>query len=90
MTETTDGDDRDHRRHPPAATCLAAAQAIVDANSEPATDIGPTIALTGVPETKTVAWLECEQPSCAAITPGFEDATAALGWDLIVIPARQR
>jgi ribose transport system substrate-binding protein len=66
---------------------VAAAQAIVDANSEPATDIGPTIPLDGVPEAKTVAWLECEQPSCVAITPGFEDATAALGWDLIVIPA---
>ena len=66
---------------------LAAAQAAVDAASEPATDIGPTIPLDGVPEAKTVAWLECEQPSCVAITPGFEDATAALGWDLIVIPA---
>ena len=66
---------------------VAAAQTIVDENSTPATDIGPTIPLTGVPEPKTVGWLECEQPSCLAITPGFEDATAALGWDLVVIPA---
>ena len=80
MTETTDGESG-------GGDGVAAAQAIVDANSEPATDIGPTIPLDGVPEAKTVAWLECEQPSCAAITPGFEDATAALGWDLIVIPA---
>jgi ribose transport system substrate-binding protein len=78
-TETTDG--------AAGGDGLATAQAAVDANSEPATDIGPTVPLDGVPEAKTVAWLECEQPSCAAITPGFEDATAALGWELIVIPA---
>lgn len=78
-TEATDGES--------GGDGVAAAQAIVDANSEPATDIGPTIPLDGTPEKKTVGWLECEQPSCAAITPGFEDATAALGWDLVVIPA---
>lgn len=66
---------------------VEAAQAAADAASEPATEIGPTIPLDGVPEPKKVAWLECEQPSCAAITPGFKDATAALGWELIVIPA---
>ncbi len=69
-----------------AAAGLARAEAIVAENSKPAEDIGPTIPLTGVPEKKTVAWLECEQPSCVAITPGFRDATAALGWDLLVIP----
>jgi len=67
---------------------VAAAQAAVDAVSEPATDIGPTIPLDGVPEPKTVAWLECEQPACKTETVGFQDATAALGWDLIVIPAQ--
>jgi ribose transport system substrate-binding protein len=66
---------------------LATAQAAVDAAKTAPTKIGPTIPLTGKPEKKTVAWLECEQPSCAAITPGFEAATEALGWDLIVIPA---
>jgi ribose transport system substrate-binding protein len=70
-----------------AAAGLARAQAAVDAGSTEPENIGPTIALTAKPEKKTVAWLECEQPSCAAITPGFKDATAALGWDLIVIPA---
>ena len=80
MTESTDGGGG-------GGDGVAAAQAVVDEFSEPATDIGPTIPLDGTPEAKTVAWLECEQPSCAAITPGFEDATAALGWDLIVIPA---
>jgi ribose transport system substrate-binding protein len=79
MTETTDGAG--------GGDGVAAAQAIVDANSEPATDIGPTIPLDGVPEPKTVGWLECEQPSCAAITPGIEAAAAALGWDVVTIPA---
>lgn len=64
---------------------LAAAQAMVDANANPPSAIGPTIPLDSVPETKTVAWLECELPSCQDITPGFEEATALLGWNLEVI-----
>lgn len=67
---------------------LARAKAIVDAATLPPDKIGPTIPLKGKPPKKKVAWLECEQPSCAAITPGFKAATAALGWDLIVIPAK--
>jgi len=82
VTETADADAESS-----GGDGVAAAQAIVDANSEPATDIGPTIPLDGVPEPKKVGWLECEQPSCLAITPGFEAATAALGWELVVIPA---
>jgi ribose transport system substrate-binding protein len=66
---------------------LSRAQQIVADNSAPADKIGPTIPLTGVPPKKKVAWLECEQPSCVAETPGMRAATAALGWDLIVIPA---
>ena len=66
---------------------LARAQQIVADNSKPADKIGPTIPLTGVPPKKTVAWLECEQPSCVAETPGIREATEALGWDIIVIPA---
>jgi ribose transport system substrate-binding protein len=65
---------------------VAAAQVIVDANTEPATDIGPTIPLDSVPEAKTIGWLECEQPSCLAITPGVVDAAAALGWEVVTIP----
>jgi ribose transport system substrate-binding protein len=68
-----------------ASPGLAAAQAAVDAASSAPTEIGPTIPLTGVPEKKSVAWLECELPSCLQITPGFEAATEALGWDLQVI-----
>jgi len=61
---------------------VAAAQAIVDANSAPFDTITPSTPLDSVPEAKTVGWLQCELPSCSAITPGFEDATAALGWTL--------
>jgi len=88
MTETTDAMTESTDGGGGGGDGVAAAQAIVDEYSEPATDIGPTIPLDGTPEAGlTVAWLECEQPSCAAETVGFEDATAALGWDLIVIPA---
>ena len=66
---------------------LARAQVVVDGATAPPDLIGPTVPLSGVPEAKTVAWLECEQPSCVAIRPGFEDAAAALGWELLVIPA---
>ena len=44
-----------------------------------------TIPLTGVPEPKTIAWLECELESCPYITAGVEAATEALGWELIKI-----
>ncbi len=72
----------------PPASGLDAAKAAVEAGSKPPTKIGPTIPLTGVPEKKTVAWLECELPSCVQITPGFEAATEALGWDLQVISVK--
>jgi ABC-type sugar transport system substrate-binding protein len=64
---------------------LAAAQAVVDANLTAPTKIGPTIPLDSVPEPKTVAWLECSLPSCAAIGVGFKEATALLGWKLEVV-----
>jgi ABC-type sugar transport system substrate-binding protein len=68
---------------------LAAAQAHVDQFSEPDGTIGVTIPLTGTPEPKTIAWLECDVPTCAAyLTPGFQDATEALGWDLEIIPMK--
>jgi len=64
---------------------LAAAQAVVDANLEMPTEIGPTIPLDSVPEAKTVAWLECSLPSCQAIGIGFDKAVETLGWNLEVI-----
>ena len=44
--------------------------------------------LTGKPDKKTFAWLECELESCPYITVGIKDATEALGWDLKVIPSK--
>ena len=69
----------------PVAAGLARAQEIADAANVPPTEIGPTIPLTSAPEARTVGWLECELPACQEITPGFEAATAALGWELQVI-----
>ena len=70
---------------PAGADGLAAAQAVVDANLVAPTDIGPTIPLDSVPEQKTVAWLECSLPSCAAIGVGFTAAAEKLGWNLEVV-----
>ncbi len=64
---------------------LAAAQAVVDANTTPPTAIGPTIPLESTPDTKTVAWLECSLPSCAAIGIGMANAVETIGWNLEVI-----
>lgn len=69
----------------PAAAGIAAAQLVVDANKAAPEKIGPTIPLDSVPEAKTVAWLQCSLPSCAAIGVGFTNATEALGWKLEVI-----
>ena len=64
---------------------IAAAQAVVEQYRDPNQPIGVTIPLDGTPEPKTIAWLECELESCPYITTGFEDATEALGWELLVI-----
>ncbi len=79
-SDTTAGGAED-----PAAAGLAAAQLVVDANKTAPEKIGPTIPLESVPEAKTVAWLQCSLPSCAAIGVGFTNATDALGWKLEVI-----
>ena len=44
--------------------------------------------LTGKPDKKTFAWLECELESCPYITAGMKAATEALGWDLKVISSK--
>ena len=64
---------------------LEAARAVVEQYRDPNQPIGVTIPLTGVPEPKTIAWLECELESCPYITVGMEAATEALGWELMVI-----
>lgn len=80
-TETTAGSSEDPG--------LAAAKANVEKFSVADGGIGVTIPLTGKAEKKTIAWLECDVPTCAAyITPGFTNAAAAIGWDLKVIPMK--
>ena len=69
----------------PEAAGLARAKVVVDANTKAPDKIGPTIKLKSVPPKKTVAWLQCSLPSCAAIGVGFKNATDALGWKLDVI-----
>jgi ribose transport system substrate-binding protein len=68
-----------------AASGLEAARAVVEQYRDPNQPIGVTIPLTAVPEPHTIAWLECELESCPYITVGMQDATEALGWELLVI-----
>ena len=70
---------------PGDAPGLAAALENVEAFRDPNQPIGLTIPLTGVPEPKKFAWLECELESCPYITVGVEAATEALGWEMIKI-----
>ncbi len=67
---------------------LIAAQAVIDQYTDPNQPIGITIPLTGVPEKKTFAWLECELESCPYITVGVKAAVEALGWELLVISSQ--
>ena len=68
---------------------MAAAEAQVKKFSTYDGKIGVSIPLTKKPDKKTIAWLECDVPTCAAyITPGFKNATTALGWDLKIIPMK--
>src|SRR4029078_5715639 len=68
---------------------VLAAQGVVDQYSKADGSIGVTIPLTGKPPKKTFAWMECDVPTCASyLTPGIKDATAALGWDLKIIPMK--
>ena len=68
-----------------ATRVLTAALENVEAFRDPNQPIGLTIPLTGVPEPKKFAWLECELESCPYITVGVEAATEALGWEMIKI-----
>jgi len=71
------------------AVGVAAAQAVVDQFSKADGGIGVKIPLTGKAPKKTFAWMECDVPTCASyLTPGIKDATAALGWDLKIIPMK--
>lgn len=51
------------------------------------TTIPVTVPITKpIPKGKTVDWLECSVPECTVLTPPLEQAAAALGWHLHVIP----
>ncbi len=68
---------------------FAAAKANVDKFSKADGGIGVTKPLTKKPEKKSIAWLECDVPTCAAyLTPGMKNATTALGWDLKIVPMK--
>jgi ribose transport system substrate-binding protein len=67
------------------ASGVEAALANVEQYRDPNQPIGVTIPLTGVPEPKKFAWLECELESCPYITVGVQAATEALGWEMIKI-----
>lgn len=64
----------------------AAAAARVEGYLEDSGSIGLDTPLSGVPEEGVqVYWLEGNIPPIIALTPGFESATDALGWDLTVV-----
>ena len=66
----------------------AAEAAIADFLTEPS-GIAPTTALPSKAPKKKIAWMECDVPTCTNyLTPGFKDATAAIGWDLQIIPSK--
>jgi hypothetical protein len=71
-----------------SASGIDAAKAVVAQYTDPNQPIGVTKPLNSKPPKKTIAWLECELESCPYITTGMKDATAALGWDLKVIPSK--
>lgn len=69
----------------PAADA-AAAQKRIDPALVPITKIGVTEPLKSKPPTgKTVAWIGGGLQSTQPITPGYEEATKALGWQLKII-----
>ncbi len=81
----------------PAATDAAASgggdMAAVEAAVKPfitePTGIAPTVPLPSKAPKKKIAWMECDVPTCTNyLTPGFKDATAAIGWELQIIPSK--
>ena len=73
------------------ATGLDAAKAVVAKvlNNPPKGIPAALTALPSKPPKKKVAWLACDVPTCTDyLTPGYKAATAAIGWDLVVIPAK--
>mgnify|MGYP003330389734 FL=1 len=71
-----------------AASGVDAAKAAIAPYMTEQGTIGVTIPLTKKPDKKKFAWLECELESCQYETVGMKAATAALGWDLLVIASK--
>ncbi len=64
----------------------AAAADRVEAALQPITEIGVDVPLDETPPTGiTVAWIGGGLQSTQPITPGYQGATEALGWDLVII-----
>lgn len=68
---------------------VAAAKASITGFLVEPTAIGITTPLSSKAPKKKIAWIECDVPTCKNyITPGFKDATAAIGWELMIIPGK--
>ncbi len=68
---------------------MAAAQAVVDQYATETHDVGVTIPLTSKPKTGVkFAFLQCELESCTYLAKAMKEATAALGWELILIASK--
>jgi ribose transport system substrate-binding protein len=73
---------------PPAdAASLAAAQANLDKYVTVPTSIEQSAALTKVPPTKKVGFIQCADPACAKLATYVKQATGALGWSLVTVNA---
>jgi ribose transport system substrate-binding protein len=70
-----------------ASTELASLETAVADYSAVPTEIVQTEPLTAKPPKKEVAFIVCADPSCVPLAGFLEDATTALGWDLITINA---
>jgi len=64
---------------------VAAAKAVVAKYTTESSEIGVTIPLTGKPEKKKFAFLQCELESCQYEATAAKEAVAALGWELDLI-----
>ena len=69
------------------STELASLETAVADYSAVPTEIVQTEPLTAKPPKKEVAFIVCADPSCVPLAGFLEDATTALGWDLITINA---
>lgn len=65
---------------------MAAAKQVVDQFASVPSGIPITTPLPRKPAVKTIGWLQPDVPAGTVLTPGFQAATKALGWNLKIIP----